>query len=220
MLRIRDQLYHCRSGDRTIFLDIGADRYFCLPPELDQLFLRFQETHPGKDEQDFEPLIKNAVLVPSSQSPTRIESLVPPRPTLNAIKRYGNGLSLTLTSKAVGYQLLARHKLNRTVLSEILNSMAARSRANRLREEPASIGQIWRIVAAFDRSGIILGIADQCLIRSLSMLMMLHRVGAAPYLVFGVRTNPFSAHCWIQEGDVVLNDSPEHARLFEPILAI
>jgi hypothetical protein len=41
-----------------------------------------------------------------------------------------------------------------------------------------------------------------------------------PGWVFGVMTKPFGAHCWIQAGDVVLNDVPENVRRFEPILVV
>jgi hypothetical protein len=36
--------------------------------------------------------------------------------------------------------------------------------------------------------------------------------------VIGVKLNPFAAHCWLQVGDVVLNDLPERVAAFTPIL--
>ena len=38
--------------------------------------------------------------------------------------------------------------------------------------------------------------------------------------VFGVRTWPFSAHCWLQIGDAVLDDDPERVGIYPPILAV
>jgi hypothetical protein len=35
-----------------------------------------------------------------------------------------------------------------------------------------------------------------------------------------VQTKPFAAHCWVQQGDVVFNDTPEHVRRYTPILAV
>lgn len=221
MLRLRDQLYHCRSGDRTIFLDVGADRYFYLPDKLELMFQNFQVNGAQGSDSEFVVLVDCGILVSAPPSGKRIESMTLPRPTLNPPTIIGSGSSLTLTSLALAHHLLVRHRLRRRRFSAILNVLAARSQTARLM--PAgfvSPKQTARIVSAFDRAGIILGVADQCLVRSMSMLAMMHNIGTAPYLVFGVRTNPFSAHCWIQEDDVVLNDSPEHARLFEPILAI
>jgi hypothetical protein len=40
-----------------------------------------------------------------------------------------------------------------------------------------------------------------------------------PSLVFGVRMNPFRAHCWVQLGGQVLIGDFEQVRLFTPIAA-
>ena len=34
------------------------------------------------------------------------------------------------------------------------------------------------------------------------------------------QASPFSAHCWVQQGDVVLNDTIENVRPFTPIMAV
>jgi hypothetical protein len=36
-------------------------------------------------------------------------------------------------------------------------------------------------------------------------------------LVFGVRTHPFEAHCWLEKDRVILDDTVEHVRWFTPI---
>jgi hypothetical protein len=41
-----------------------------------------------------------------------------------------------------------------------------------------------------------------------------------PEWVIGVRTQPFGAHSWVQNGAVVLNDTPERVSSFTPILAV
>lgn len=38
--------------------------------------------------------------------------------------------------------------------------------------------------------------------------------------VFGVQVMPFGAHCWLQIGELVLNESIEEAGRYTPILAI
>jgi Transglutaminase-like superfamily len=58
----------------------------------------------------------------------------------------------------------------------------------------------------------------RCLFRSLMLLLFLRRRGHDAMWVFGVRTWPFLAHCWLQVGDVVLNDHAEALVSFYPIL--
>jgi hypothetical protein len=36
--------------------------------------------------------------------------------------------------------------------------------------------------------------------------------------VMGVSGRPFAAHCWVQVGDRVVNDTLDHVILFTPIL--
>jgi len=59
-----------------------------------------------------------------------------------------------------------------------------------------------------------------CLYRSFFLLAFLRRRGFDATWVFGVQTWPFEAHCWLQVGDIVLDDSLDHVRPFTPILAI
>lgn len=58
-----------------------------------------------------------------------------------------------------------------------------------------------------------------CLYRAFVLLGLLRRAGQDAAWVFGVRTWPFSAHCWLQIGDAVLDDDPERVGAYTPILA-
>ena len=60
----------------------------------------------------------------------------------------------------------------------------------------------------------------RCLGSSLFLLGVLHRRGLRARWVFGVRTYPFEAHCWVEHDGMILNDSLEHARTFTPIVAV
>lgn len=220
MLRVRDHLYHCRSGDRTIFLDVDANRYFCLSDELERMFQAFNATILPGNDKDFAALLERRILVCDPLTVRNVDPIAPPRPTRNLRVEVPAGWNITLTAQALAHHALVRHKIRHASFSTIIDDLTARSRKVRLTPVQPTANEIARIVSAFDKAGLILGVADQCLIRSISMLAMMHRVGTAPYLIFGVRTNPFSAHCWVQDADVVLNDAAEHARLFEPILAV
>lgn len=61
---------------------------------------------------------------------------------------------------------------------------------------------------------------NRCLFESLLLIEYLARYRIFPDWVFGVHMAPFNAHCWVQYGDVVLNDTLEHARSFTPIMAV
>lgn len=59
-----------------------------------------------------------------------------------------------------------------------------------------------------------------CLQRSWMLHDRLCRRGLDADWVFGVRTWPFFAHCWVQVGDVVVGDTLNRVRGFTPILAV
>ncbi len=61
---------------------------------------------------------------------------------------------------------------------------------------------------------------EACLLDSLVLLELLAHHNLFPTWVFGVKLAPFSAHCWIQEDGIVLNDTPEHAASYTPILGV
>ncbi|WP_312404629.1 lasso peptide biosynthesis B2 protein [Brevundimonas sp.] len=59
-----------------------------------------------------------------------------------------------------------------------------------------------------------------CLYRAFLLLTLLRRAGLDADWVFGVKTWPFSAHCWIQFGDAVLDDDPERVSAYRPIMVV
>jgi Transglutaminase-like superfamily len=59
-----------------------------------------------------------------------------------------------------------------------------------------------------------------CTFDSLALLHFLAAHGILADWVFGVRTDPFCAHCWLQKEDIVLNDTVEHVSTFDPIMCV
>jgi hypothetical protein len=86
----------------------------------------------------------------------------------------------------------------------------------------ASAAQHARLVdrlGRFDRlRPLFFSARDACLLESLALLEFLAGHDLHPDWVFGVRTRPFAAHCWVQYGDAVCNDVVERVCRFTPIL--
>ena len=59
-----------------------------------------------------------------------------------------------------------------------------------------------------------------CRLDAIALCLYLWRNGLAAELVFGVRLDPFAAHCWAQHGDVALNDAHDFVSQFSPIMAV
>jgi hypothetical protein len=61
---------------------------------------------------------------------------------------------------------------------------------------------------------------NACLLDSLTLVNFLASYGVFPEWVFGVKTDPFYAHCWVQQGECVFNDTHDYVRGFSPILVV
>jgi len=61
---------------------------------------------------------------------------------------------------------------------------------------------------------------DACLRVSLTLIDFFAAYGVYPNWVFGVRTEPFAAHAWVQHESIALSDWAQHVRQYRPILVI
>lgn len=61
---------------------------------------------------------------------------------------------------------------------------------------------------------------DKCLFHGLALYKFLRHYGLSPTWVIGVNISPFGAHCWLQYGECVLDDSPKQTLEFTPLAAI
>ncbi len=75
-------------------------------------------------------------------------------------------------------------------------------------------------LSAFDSLRLFYPRPYLCLFDSLALVHFVARFGLYPDWVFGVRAEPFEAHCWVQAGNVVLNDTVERVSAFTPIMSV
>lgn len=61
---------------------------------------------------------------------------------------------------------------------------------------------------------------NACLFDSLTLINFLAYFGIFPQWIFGVRSDPFAAHCWVQQDGMVFNDSIEHVIRYKPIMVV
>ncbi len=220
--RLRETVYFCTVDRRTVFLDVEADRYFCLPYHTDFAFQALVEGEEiaGLARDALSPLLSSGILIESEDLPySKIESTtIPPareagfptdrRPTVSAI------------TLAIICQIWASHCLKRRRFSAIIDRLRAR-KAHILDARPASLAPaIAELAIAFGRTALMLRTADLCLPRAIAFTMASHARGIAPTIVFGVQLNPFCAHCWVQMEDQIILDDLGQASLFTTTLDV
>lgn len=206
---LRREISCCRIGDDVVFLDISRDRYFRLPSGLERAFLRFMDG--GQLEpQSLEALVQRGVLLPDPVSEQQRVWAEAPCPVCSAMEMPSPPVRVDLRTVAdvLLTTLRARWDLCTKPLEAILSELGP------IVEGPAKAPShgadapyLFDCAAQFRRARLYAPVAMRCLIDSIAMTRFLRRRGLSAQIVFGVALNPFSAHCWVQSGDVVLNDS-------------
>jgi hypothetical protein len=124
----------------------------------------------------------------------------------------------------LGSFLLACSKIDWRLRLKPLSDTLARIERRRLRAAPRAssldAGRSAKLIAVFRDLRPLYPRPYLCLFESLAQLEFLWSHGFSPRLVFGVVADPFEAHCWLQEGPVVLNDDLERVRKFTPIMSV
>jgi hypothetical protein len=216
-LQLRDNLSFCICDGRVVFLDLEADRYFCLGPALETAFHRWVAAPSVAGiGDDLGLLCERGLLVPARGTlPT-----LPDPGALPAVRDLDPQCAPRFrdVARAIAAQLSATASIRRRPLTKILGRHAMSVPPTGLVPEQGD-SRAAQIAAAFARSALIMGSSDRCLARALAAMSMCRRSRLGAILVFGVRLDPFTAHCWVQRNDQVLVGEFDQARLFTPILS-
>ena len=215
-LRLRDDLHWCLCGGRIIFLDLEADRYFCLSRSAGHAFLELAEAEGQvAAAAPLQSLIARGLLIESVGAifsrPPR-----PPAPVSDLLDQHSPRASFRDRAAAFADEARAAWLLRRHPLRDVVRM--ARRRA--LGAVPSGCDATLRRIAASFAASVFLPAADRCLVRAFALHAACARRSIRTTILFGVRADPFAAHCWVQHEDQVLIGDYEQARLFTPVLAL
>lgn len=187
------------------------DRYFGLPEGLEAAYqaLLFEPGAKAPAAAQIERLRRLGV-VEDAIAPWAPASAPEPRRDLDVLDG-AHALPLRDQVDVLAAWMRARRLLRAWPLERILHWLGTR------RERAGPI-DVPRLATGFATVRRLIPVEPVCLLDSLALADFLHRRGAAPAFVFAVSTAPFSAHCWLQVGDLVINDHLERALAHTPIL--
>ena len=215
---LRDGVSMCVAGERIFLLDILQDRYFCLGREADRvlrMLLKGTASTPS-DHVALEPHIISGLLR-LDQTRGSLAVCDAPIATEDCGHAVPSRLSLGRLPAMMFAIFLAERRLKRLGLSATLAIIAKRAdlRASlkpAVEADPAAL-----ISAMFNRANYLVGGHDKCLPRSIALATYLNARQIDASIVFGIMGRPFSAHCWVQVGNCVMNDSLDTVRNYTPI---
>lgn len=218
-------LSFCMTDGRAVFLDTRRNRYFRLGRALEAVFRTLAASEETRD-QDIEPLVRLGVLQTTDEEGVRLNPAAAPAPSRSVVEQgqAGPPSDARLTLEIAQAVAMTWVSLRCSPLSAVVTRHSALGQRWQARGRPAHprpcVSDIFSLSASFNRTRRILPIDTVCLLDSLALHRFLARHGPPPHLVIGVRLNPFAAHCWVQQDDVVLNDAVERATTYTPILVV
>jgi hypothetical protein len=219
--QLRQGISFCEVSDRLLFLDILADRYFCLQPAAERSF-RLVVNDIISSEEDRSALsgmLETGVLIESPDAhrphPFRLQR----HASLSLLEDLRAPVRAAGLVDALISILTARLSLRFTRLHKIFKEVD-------LFKTPwphsgvVDLDAIRKAAATFEATSRILRSHDTCLSRSLALARHLGAKGLPADLVIGVKLRPFAAHAWVQSGRWVVNDHIDTIRAYAPILAV
>lgn len=217
---LRNGISFCRVGDRIIFLDIVADRYFCLSPEAEHSFRALAEDGtPPPDDVHVQGLLARGLLMASAapEAPAACRPIVMPQTSILDMDLPRPALAGT--TSALCCLAATRVRLKMAGLGRTLSWLSIRkSRLPTSRAFPE--GEVERIMAGFVSAAHFASQIDLCLANSIAVASRMIAKGMQPDVVLGVQLGPFSAHCWVQHEGRLVNDRVDMVRTFTPILVL
>lgn len=222
--QLRGDLSCCDVDGHMIFLDIAQDRYFRLTGSLEKAMRRFQ-AQEDVTSMLLGDLTAARILVEAPDLKPHATVADIQHPSRSAIEQpaaiAGRRLSAAIVFEVMVIVWSSRRQLQTCALKTILDKASAyRDRKTALHEVATPAALEDRLLHAnwqFARARRYVPIEPICLLDSLSLLQFLSRRGLSANIVFGVTPEPFAAHCWVQAGDIVLNETLSDASAHTPI---
>jgi hypothetical protein len=234
---LADHVFVCLNGEHLVLLDLKEDRYWALEAAhtaalgalVDGWPVRSCDDAPTADPPSPETTAAIELLqgrglltqgIPPGKVATPVTAIVPMRELssetdTSAGARSGSWLKF-LTASAI-----AKFTLRIWPFERVIRRVKRRKELLGPDASPLDAERAAKLLEAFARYRVFLfSSKDECLYDSLALLEYLARHGIYPDWVFGVQTRPFAAHCWVQHGDLVLNDTVEHVSGYTPIMVV
>ena len=220
---LRPTLSACNVDGHFVFLDVHADRYFHMTPYLERAF----ERYAGGDirnEADIQALLERGILVHSHPTRRSIVRRSLPAPARSVVEMPGDaGILSPLTLIEIALLVLStRWLLAHRKLHEVLDAVQQARLEIEASVNPSAVNEAVLLKAArmFRRERLLVPIEPRCLLDSISLVRFLARRNLPSNIVFGVTGDPFSAHCWVQDGTLVLNDTIGNVQSHQPIRVV
>lgn len=219
---LRSHVHCCRRGDAFVFLDLKQDNYMLVAgASANALRALADANHTAQLDDPLRELEQGGLLTKDRNggrpfATTEVDLAVEPLldidttpPSIRIIDWWNFFVACTTAVIRLRWQ-----PLEKTVAS------VARRKALHGPHDHLELERARHLTAVFNRLRRLFPTNYLCLFDSLALIEFLARYRLFPTWVFGVRLEPWAAHCWIQQGQFTFNEGVEEAASYTPIMAI
>lgn len=217
---INQDLSCCEIDEHLVFLDLALDRYFRLSPPLESAMCAYLASGTLARNQR-EALERSGIVIAYAPECATMPDL--PAPTASAIEspamampRAGPSVLAEVAATVWGTRRRLRRDPFRSVIDKALTGRAPRPSGSCMTSHRA----LEEATLQFIRARRYVPIAPCCLLDSLALFRFLARRRLPARIVFGVTLLPFAAHCWLQAGGTILNETLSDAGAHTPVRII
>jgi hypothetical protein len=220
-----EHVHFCCRGDSLVFLDLKTDDYTLVngtaAAAIRMLASQGSLSALAEDPACLEDMLRGGLLTHDERAGRKVRPAQVELATRNiddsaevrlrlSPGQVGNFLrACTWTWAALRFQPLER------IVVQVQRRKAVLARSG-----SANAPTACQLTSVFHRLRPCFPKGYLCLYDSLALLDFLARYRAFPTWVFGIKLEPWAAHCWVQDGDVVLNEDAEEAAAYTPVMAI
>ena len=234
---LADHVFVCLNGEHLVLLDLKEDRYWALEASktsgLGALVggwpVRPTDVTPSADSPTPETAEALEVLrgrglladsVPPGKDATPVAATIPVR----ELVAEGDAATGRAAGSWLGFfaaSAIAKIALRTWSFERVIRRVKRRKSLVGPKAGQLDVERARKLLEAFTHYRVFLfSSKNECLYDSLALLEYLSQYAIYPDWVFGVQTRPFAAHCWVQHGDIVFNDTVEHVSGYTPIMVV
>lgn len=214
----------CQRGDAFVFLDLERDDYTLIPGDA-AAALKTLASQPAQLSETQAHALRELVaagLLTTQAGQGRPFVVTPNSIALESLleREQGDEIGISavhLWNFVAACTVAATSLKTRSIASTVAKVARRKARRN---ARDVDMERARRLTALFLRLRALFPFNYLCLFDSLALIEFLARYDIYPNWVFGVRLEPWAAHCWVQQGAIALNEEIERAAHYTQIMAI
>lgn len=233
-LYICEHIFMCLTPRYCVFLDAARDKYLTVPrSDMERLCAQIAgwtecygapaaHTSRGTDTDTklSESLASSGLFRRGGPGARKLECIDLPEPeaTIFSASAWHSPFQKRFLAHFLYATCMADWQLRRRSFKSVIERAIRRRQL--AAHMPFPIERARKLIFAFASLRLLYPRPYLCLFDSLALLEFMRLFGLAPRWVFGVTPEPFEAHCWLQAGETILNDTLERVSIHYPIMAV